>query len=255
MKDAALGGGNLFQKFHGMSIFQYMKDDSTLNKYFNDAMADLSCIQTRKILEVYNGFEGISVLVDVGGGKGATLHAIVSKCPSIKGINFDLPQVVQHAPPYPGFTLYPPVVCPEEKRNSWKNRTDAFMNAGIEHVVGDMFESVPKGDAIMIKVRSLVHSHDLWSSSRKCELITTAGNMSQLERRVLHQVPEELLQGGPGEWQGDCHGLHHAGGAGTHRRVQVRSHARQCHVHSARGKGEDREGVRSSLQRFGICRV
>lgn len=102
MKDAVVGGGDLFQKFHEMSIFQYMKNDSTLNKSFNDAMADLSGIQTKKILEVYHGFEGISVLVDVGGGKGATLHAIVSAHPSIKGINFDLPQVIQHAPPYPG---------------------------------------------------------------------------------------------------------------------------------------------------------
>ncbi|PKI41897.1 hypothetical protein CRG98_037724, partial [Punica granatum] len=64
-------------------------------------MADLSFIQTKKVLEVYNGFEGLSVLVDVGGGKGATLHAIISKYPSIKGINFDLPQVIQHAPAYP----------------------------------------------------------------------------------------------------------------------------------------------------------
>lgn len=79
-----------------------MKEDSSLNKYFNDAMADLSATQTRKILEVYCGFDGIATLVDVGGGKGATLNMIVSKYPSIKGINFDLPQVIEHAPPYPG---------------------------------------------------------------------------------------------------------------------------------------------------------
>ncbi|XP_030468064.2 isoliquiritigenin 2'-O-methyltransferase-like isoform X1 [Syzygium oleosum] len=124
VKEAIVGGGgNLFQKVHGKSIFQYMKEDSSLSKYFNDAMADLSATQTRKILEVYHGFDGISTLVDVGGGKGATLNMIVSKYPSIKGINFDLPQVIGHAPSYPG----------------------------VEHVGGDMFASVPEGDAIMIK--------------------------------------------------------------------------------------------------------
>ncbi|KAI3431906.1 uncharacterized protein J3R85_007775 [Psidium guajava] len=105
VKEAIVGGGNLFQKVHGKTIFQYMKEDSSLNKYFNDAMADLSAMQTRKILEVYHGFDGISTLVDVGGGKGATLNMIVSKYPSIKGINFDLPQVIEHAPSYPGTFL------------------------------------------------------------------------------------------------------------------------------------------------------
>ncbi|XP_010057444.2 isoliquiritigenin 2'-O-methyltransferase [Eucalyptus grandis] len=123
-KEAILGGGgNLFQKVHGKTIFQCMKEDSSLNKHFNDAMAGLSTTQTRKILEVYHGFDGIMTLVDVGGGKGATLNMIVSKYPSIKGINFDLAQVIEHAPSYPG----------------------------VEHVGGDMFLSVPEGDAIMIK--------------------------------------------------------------------------------------------------------
>ncbi|KAK3431535.1 hypothetical protein EUGRSUZ_E03339, partial [Eucalyptus grandis] len=123
-KEAILGGGgNLFQKVHGKTIFQCMKEDSSLNKHFNDAMAGLSTTQTRKILEVYHGFDRIMTLVDVGGGKGATLNMIVSKYPSIKGINFDLAQVIEHAPSYPG----------------------------VEHVGGDMFLSVPEGDAIMIK--------------------------------------------------------------------------------------------------------
>ncbi len=101
-KDAILGGGNLFEKAHGKSIFQYMKTDPALNKYFNKAMADLSGIHMRKILDKYEGFEGISLLVDVGGGTGASLNMIISKYPSIKGINFDLPQVIQQAPSYPG---------------------------------------------------------------------------------------------------------------------------------------------------------
>ncbi|KAK7279711.1 hypothetical protein RJT34_24768 [Clitoria ternatea] len=53
------------------------------------------------ILEVYRGFEGVKTLVDVGGCTGQNLHLIISKYPTIKGINFDLPQVVEKAPPYP----------------------------------------------------------------------------------------------------------------------------------------------------------
>ncbi|CBI34619.3 unnamed protein product, partial [Vitis vinifera] len=70
-----------------------------------------------------SGFEGLKPLVDVGGGNGSILNVIVSKYPSIKGINFDLAPVIEKSPSYPG----------------------------VEHVAGDMFTSVPNGDAIFMK--------------------------------------------------------------------------------------------------------
>jgi hypothetical protein len=49
----------------------------------------------QKILETHRGFEGlITSSVDLGGGTGAVVNMIVSKHPSIKGINFDLPHVI-----------------------------------------------------------------------------------------------------------------------------------------------------------------
>ncbi|KAI3678714.1 hypothetical protein L6452_38017 [Arctium lappa] len=57
------------------------------------------------------------------GSLGATLELIISKYPNIKGINFDLPHVIKDVTPSPG----------------------------VEHVGGDMFESVPKGDVIFMK--------------------------------------------------------------------------------------------------------
>ncbi|QHO44245.1 Isoliquiritigenin 2'-O-methyltransferase [Arachis hypogaea] len=106
IKDAiADGGTEIFKKVNGMSVWEYMEKDAELSDTFNKAMA------------------GMSTLVDVGGGTGHCLKMILSKYPNIKGINFDLPQVIQHAPPYPG----------------------------IVHVGGNMHETIPKGDAIMIK--------------------------------------------------------------------------------------------------------
>ncbi|XP_065867353.1 caffeic acid 3-O-methyltransferase-like [Euphorbia lathyris] len=123
MKDVVLDGGNLFKKIHGVSIFEYMNKDGEFNGVFNQAMVGLSSVIMKGILGEYGGFEDVEVLVDVGGGIGRVLNMIVSKYPSIKGINFDLPHVVQSAPSYPG----------------------------IEHIGGSMLEAVPKGDAIMIK--------------------------------------------------------------------------------------------------------
>lgn len=40
--------------------------------------------------------------MDVGGGHGSVMSAITAKYPHIKGINFDMPHVVQTAPSIPG---------------------------------------------------------------------------------------------------------------------------------------------------------
>ncbi|KAJ4850245.1 hypothetical protein Tsubulata_018310, partial [Turnera subulata] len=108
LKDAVLEGGTPFVRVHGVHAFEYPRLDPRFNQ---------------DILEAYKGFERLEVLVDVGGGLGHTLKAITSKHPHVKGINFDLPQVIEHAPAYPG----------------------------VEHVAGDMFESVPKADAVLLK--------------------------------------------------------------------------------------------------------
>ena len=49
------------------------------------------------------GFEGVAMLVDVGGSSGAFLAMIMSRVPTIRqGLNFDLPDVVAAAPPISG---------------------------------------------------------------------------------------------------------------------------------------------------------
>ncbi|KAL1531567.1 caffeate O-methyltransferase [Salvia divinorum] len=122
LKDAILEGGIPFERAYGMSIYEYTSKDSRFSNIVNQTMF-ASTLQYKKIIKAYNNFEGIQTLVDVGGGTGALLNIIVSNNTSIKGINYDLPHVIQQAPSYPG----------------------------VEHVGGDMFVSVPKGDAILIK--------------------------------------------------------------------------------------------------------
>ncbi|KAI3732269.1 hypothetical protein L1987_63473 [Smallanthus sonchifolius] len=123
LKDAVLDGGIPFNKAYGMSAFEYHGKDQRFNKVFNSGMFNHSTMTMKKIVDLYDGFSGLKTLVDVGGGIGASLNMITSKHTSLKGINFDLPHVIEDAKTY----------------------------QGIEHVGGDMFESVPKGDAIFMK--------------------------------------------------------------------------------------------------------
>ncbi|CAM6019931.1 unnamed protein product [Sphagnum balticum] len=112
-----------FVRAHGTSQFQLNKEDPRVGKVFHTAMASHSRLYTQAVLGAYQGFQDVNCLVDVGGGLGSSLALITAKYPHIRGINFDLPHVVAAAPPYPG----------------------------VEHVGGDMFESVPSGDAIFMK--------------------------------------------------------------------------------------------------------
>ncbi|CAN4087096.1 unnamed protein product [Withania somnifera] len=138
LKDAVLEGGVPFDRVHGVHAFEYPKLDPKFNDVFNKAMINNTTVVMKKILENYNGFENLNTLVDVGGGLGVNLKMITSKYPTIKGTNFDLPHVVQHAPS-----------CP-----------------GVEHVGGDMFENVPEGDAIFMKW--ILHD---WSDSHCLKLL------------------------------------------------------------------------------------
>ncbi|KAL4299567.1 hypothetical protein S245_058987 [Arachis hypogaea] len=130
LKGAILEGGIPFNRVYGMNMFEYANIDPRFNEIFNKAMLTSSTISMKRILDVYKGFDHINKLVDVGGGLGATLNLITSKYPNIQGVNFDLPHVIENAPIY----------------------------AGVEHIGGDMFESVPNGDAIFIK--NILHDWD-----------------------------------------------------------------------------------------------
>ena len=102
LKSSILEGGVAFEKAHGMKAFVYSRTDQNFNHVFNKAMYSQTTIVVKNILKFYKGFDHLKQLVDVGGGLGVTLNLITSKYPHIKGINFDLPHVVENAPSYPG---------------------------------------------------------------------------------------------------------------------------------------------------------
>lgn len=85
----------------GYSLFDYLEKDKNLAKLLSHAM-EKSAATYMTILQQYKGFEGVREVVDVGGAHGATLSCIVSKNPYLKGINFDLPHIIENAPSLPG---------------------------------------------------------------------------------------------------------------------------------------------------------
>ncbi|RDX57994.1 hypothetical protein CR513_62724, partial [Mucuna pruriens] len=158
LKEAILEGGIPFNRVHGMHAFEYPSSDPRFNQVFNAAMSSSTHLSAKRILESYKGFEHINKLVDVGGGFGTNLNYIISKYPNIQGINFDLPHVIKEAPSYPG----------------------------VKHEGGDMFESVPHGDAIFMKF--ILHD---WNDERCLKLLKNCYNAIPDDGKVI--VVEQVL--------------------------------------------------------------
>ncbi|XP_057454941.1 cathecol O-methyltransferase 1-like [Lotus japonicus] len=158
LRGAIMEGGTPFNRVHGRHLYEYAGSDPRLNDVFNKAMSNITIIIMKSILKFYEGFEHINRLVDVGGGLGINLKLITSKYPHIQGVNFDLPHVLEHAPTY----------------------------AGVTHVGGDMFESVPNGDAIFMKW--ILHN---WSDEYCLKLMKNCHKATPNDGKVI--VVEEVL--------------------------------------------------------------
>ncbi|ESW04703.1 hypothetical protein PHAVU_011G118100 [Phaseolus vulgaris] len=113
-----------FHTAHEMKIWDYAGRDPKLNQLFNDAMASDAQLVSNVVIERCSGvFKGLESLVDVGGGTGIMAKAIAKSFPHIDCTVFDLPHVVANL-------------------KGCEN---------LKYVGGDMFESVPPADAVLLK--------------------------------------------------------------------------------------------------------
>ena len=119
-----------FDTAHGKCIWELTGENAGLNNLFNEAMASDGALACGVVMKKCKGvFEGLKSLVDVGGGTGAMAKCIAETFPTMNCTVFDLPHVVSGL-------------------QGSKN---------LKFVGGDMFESVPSADAILLKVRKLKH--------------------------------------------------------------------------------------------------
>ncbi|KAH8972592.1 hypothetical protein BDL97_02G206700 [Sphagnum fallax] len=152
-----------FVRAHGKSVYQLNNDDPRVDKLFNTAMTSLSSIYMEALLGAYHGFQDVNCLVDVGGCTGASLALITAKYPHIRGINFDLPHVVATSPTYPR----------------------------VEFVGGNMFESIPSGDAIFMKaILNNWNDEDCMTILKNCfkALPSNGGKVIVVEPMLLDSI-------------------------------------------------------------------
>ncbi len=122
-------GKQAIEEVYGVPIFQFFEQHPEESQLFNQAMTDLSMLDSPAVAEAYS-FTGIHSLVDVGGGHGLLLATILARNPHLKGTLYEVPHVVEGA-----------------RNGPLKPVMDRCTLAS-----GDMFSSVPAGaDAYIMK--------------------------------------------------------------------------------------------------------
>lgn len=152
-------GENAFQHLHGMDVWEYRVAHPEENVIFNGAMTALSRRAAEAVLAAYD-FGRFRRVVDIGGGRGALLAAILTRHPDTQGVLFDLPHVVA---------------------NAERLLRDAGVADRCEVVGGDFFAAVSDGgDAYML--RAILHD---WEDTEATAILLSCRRAIAAEGRLL----------------------------------------------------------------------
>jgi ubiquinone/menaquinone biosynthesis C-methylase UbiE len=120
----------------GMPIWEFFEKNPENAATFNNAMSHATAGVNAGLVSNYD-FSTIAKIVDVGGGHGGLVAAILKTNPNMKGVLFDAPSVIEGA----------------------KQNISAELRERCELVAGDFFKSVPDGgDAYILKW--IIHDWD-----------------------------------------------------------------------------------------------
>ena len=164
-------GENAFRSVHGRSVWAYRADHPEDSAAFDAAMASISRRMASSIIDAYD-FGRFSIVVDVGGGTGTLLSAILGRNPSLHGVLFDQPHVASAA-------------------------TRLMQRAGVSSrcriVGGDMFHAIPPdGDCYLLK--SIIHD---WEDAEALAILKSCARA--MDNTATLVMVERLLDGGSGQ--------------------------------------------------------
>jgi len=156
---AVTNGTDSFVKNFGKDFWSYTNEHADEMKIFNGAMSNMARGNHAAFLEAYD-LTGVNKMVDVGGGHGALLASVLTKYPSMQGVVFDRPNVVEAESQF-------------EKPEDIKKR--------LQFVGGDFFVSVPEGGDAYIMSMIL---HD-WGDDACHKILTSIHKAMPQGARLL----------------------------------------------------------------------
>jgi SAM-dependent methyltransferase len=135
---AVQAGVTAFDHALGMDFYQYLAHEPEAGRRFSEAMVDFARLAADAVVDAYD-FSRARQVVDVGGGYGILLAAILQRYPVIHGVLFDVPAVVERA---------------------GQRLQAARLAERCALVGGDYFEAVPAGGDVYLLSRILMAYED-----------------------------------------------------------------------------------------------
>ncbi|MFD8572221.1 methyltransferase [Streptomyces sp. NPDC059639] len=157
LHDAVRTGTTAFEELYGVPFYDHVAAEPEFGRAFNSSMAAFSEALSNDIAEVCV-FPGASDVVDVGGGRGGLLRAVLRRNPQLTGTLFDLENVVA------GHVLDTP-----DLTGRWSA------------VAGDFFASVPPGADIYL----LKHVLASWPDEQCLRILRTCREAMPAHGRLL----------------------------------------------------------------------
>ena len=162
--DVVRTGQSGFELAFGQPLFAFFAERPVEAELFNQSMTAFSAQEAEAVAGAYD-FSALRTLVDVGGGHGLLLRSIVRHHPSVRGVLYDLPTVIESAPAF---------------------EADGSLRA----VAGNFFESVPEGaDGYLLK--NILHD---FQDAEAIQILSNCRRAMAADGRVL--VVQEVLPPG-----------------------------------------------------------
>jgi hypothetical protein len=169
LADSVRTGDPAFELVHGQLGFDYFRDHPYDGGVLNDAMTAASARFIAPVVTSYD-FGSAGTVVDVGGGHGALLAAVLAANPGMRGVLFDLPHVIASA----GAPL-----------------DDAGVRDRCACAGGDFFDSVPSGGDVYL-LSNIIHD---WDDDRSARILANCAAAMNDGGRVV--LGEAVLPDGP----------------------------------------------------------
>lgn len=158
-------GRRASELFVEKNVFEHIGSSAELNDLYNRAMTNTSRMQVAAILSAFS-FKKFRIVVDVGGGQGFFLSALLSKYPGMKGVLSDLPNVVGN---------------PEKLPHGFGDRL---------HVeAGSFFEVIPSGGDLYI-LKNIIHG---WNDDDCLRILTNIRKVIGGKGKIM--IIEALVEG------------------------------------------------------------
>jgi hypothetical protein len=137
LAQAVRTGESAFEKRYGAPLFEHLDRHAADAALYDEAIEAFAGREAAALAEAYD-FAGARRVLDVGGGRGGLLVALLARHPHLSGVLLERPAAAHAA-------------------------RQAFARAGLagrcEVVVGDFFEALPEG-ADHLVLKHIVHSWD-----------------------------------------------------------------------------------------------